>query len=380
MNPYRKAWDQYSPPDGLEERLRTRVLSEPVPKHPRMFRPGIRRKVTAFALAAALLTITGAAFVLPWDPFFFQRYGLPNLLAENAYQKVNVTAVCDDVTVTLREVIGDASSLSYILDYQLPADTPSEVLARVEENDGAYPNVNPLYLLHGDITWEEYAARDAEKWAALDWLDYSAVCDYWTGNANYLYDRGRMPHSSNESGSRRYDPETRTITYFYRYTVQDKDVDFTAQPLTIVFPPPVVKSYEDSDSGPDVVLVDHPVLITFQPDYQTTERCGTLQSEDGLTIYVKVTSTTFSIQYDGPVSDSPYTDIETLTADIFLIDENGTETPLPRAAASHGGSTFGGPGSNTISITTSAEFPLLTDTSEITAVRVGEYTIPLENA
>ncbi len=355
-------------PDGLEERMRERVLSASPPQKHRVFKPKTSRKRLILALAALMLLMTGAAFVVPWDPFFSQRYGIFNVIAENAFRKVNVTAVCDDVTITVREVIGDSNSLSYILDYRLPDDTPPEVLERLEAGEGAYPNESVYYLMRGDITWEEYKASDAEKWAKVDWADHGACNDYWHSDGNLVYDYYEQARDAGESARLRYDPDTRTITYLWRYDLRSPEVNFTSQPMTIVMPPP-------SLSSSNIALANHPTLVTFQPDYQTTERAGTL-NEDGVKISARLTSMGCSIDYQG----TEYESYEDAAHDITLIHNNGLEVPLKLVATLPGGNEARSEDGTIEELDFLANFILLTDTSKITSIRVGEHEITLHDA
>lgn len=367
MNAYRKAMEQYPLPDGLEERLRERVLAAQPAGCRGIYRPRLRRKMVAACVALMLLT-TAATFVLPWDPFFHHRYGIFNVLAENAFQKVNVTAVCGDVTVTLREVIGDASSFSYILDYQLPESTSPETLALLEENGGAFP-AEQFYCLTGDITWEEYAASDREKWASLNWTDYcSWVQEYWNSENNLFYAH-KLGGNASGHGSMRYDPETRTITYLFQYQNSTPGVNFTAQPVTIVLAPPVLHIEEKN-----IALAEHPVLVTFLPDYRVTERVGQF-SDDTITVNVKLTSMVFSLEYTG----TEYANVADAIKDTRLVYTNGTELPLTWLAVADGSGSFGPEDGPLESLNWSSSFRVLTDTSEFAAVRLGSHEITLQD-
>ncbi len=368
MNKYHKAIDNCPFPDGLEERMREKVLSASPPEKHRVFKPKVSKKRLIIAVAALTLLTTGAAFVVPWDPFFSQRYGIFNIIAENAFRKVNVTAVCDDVTITVREVIGDSNSISYILDYRLPDDTPQEVLERLEAGEGAYPNGSIYYLMRGDVTWEEYKASDAEKWENVDWADYRDCIEYWSSNDNLVYDYFEQSRSAGESARLRFNMETRTITYLWRYDLRSPDVNFTSQPMTIVMPPPVL-------TRPNIALADHPALITFQPDYQTTERAGTFNA-DGIKISARLTSMGCSIDYQG----TEYKSYEDAAHDVTLIHSSGLELPLTLAATLPGGSESRSEEGIAEELDFTARFILLTDTSKITSVRVGEHEITLHDA
>ncbi len=49
-------------------------------------------------------------------------------MAEKAFQPVNMTSVCDDVTLTIREALVDEKSIYLILDYQLPDSVDPETV------------------------------------------------------------------------------------------------------------------------------------------------------------------------------------------------------------------------------------------------------------
>lgn len=52
------------------------------------------------------------------------------LAAETVFQNVDVTSVCGDVTLTVRQALGDEKTLYLLLDYQLPESTDVEMVRR----------------------------------------------------------------------------------------------------------------------------------------------------------------------------------------------------------------------------------------------------------
>ena len=67
--------------------------------------------------------------------------------------------------------------------------------------------------------------------------------------------------SSGGSESQGYDMETNTLTYLFHIAVKSRTApDFTAQPVTVLLTPPVLRV-----DGVDTAVTDHPALVTFQP-------------------------------------------------------------------------------------------------------------------
>ena len=142
MNRYHDAMEHCAPPPELEERLREAVLSaEPMPQaRPAVFRPkGFVRKALLAAVLAAVLTLSvGAAMLVHWDDIFSDRFGPAGAetpMAEKAFQPVNVSSVCDDVTLTIREALVDEKSIYLILDYQLPDSVDRELVQQADASD-----------------------------------------------------------------------------------------------------------------------------------------------------------------------------------------------------------------------------------------------------
>ena len=83
--------------------------------------------------------------LVPWDALFTERFGAgaaDSLAAEGVFQNVDVTSVCGDVTLTVRQALGDEKTLYRLLDYQLPENVDMEVVQAVwEERNGPLSNV-----------------------------------------------------------------------------------------------------------------------------------------------------------------------------------------------------------------------------------------------
>ena len=135
MNRYHESMEHCAPPPELEEQLREAVLSaEPEPQaRTAVYRPrGFFRKALLAAVLAVVLTLSvGAAVLVDWDDIFTGYFGpdaAETPMAEKAFQPVNMTSVCDDVTLTIREALVDEKSICLILDYQLPDSVDPETV------------------------------------------------------------------------------------------------------------------------------------------------------------------------------------------------------------------------------------------------------------
>ena len=269
MNRYHDAMEHCAPPPELEARLREAVLSaEPEPHlHPAVFRPRgfVRKTVLAAVIAAALTVSAGAVVVANWDAILASRFGAwaaSTPMGQAAFQEVQITSVCDDVTLTVRQALVSEKTVYLVLDYQLPdtvdRDTVEMAYADTDWRTNSVSNPDVSYYLTGDISWEELKAADQDKWADIDWTDYTSYCDYMGRDASSLVDFRLINYTSGSSGhaeSQGYDPETNTLTYLYSITAKDGSLDFTAQPLTLVVTPPVLRV-----DGVDTAVTDHPAL------------------------------------------------------------------------------------------------------------------------
>ena len=189
MNRYHESMEHCAPPPELEEQLREAVLSaEPEPQaRTAVYRPrGFFRKALLAAVLAVVLTLSvGAAVLVDWDDIFTGYFGpdaAETPMAEKAFQKVNVISVCDDVAVTIREALVSEKNLYLILDYRLPDTVDRELVEMAYESEDWQANCIDLpdisYYLTGDISWEELKAADQDRWADIDWTDYTSYCGY----------------------------------------------------------------------------------------------------------------------------------------------------------------------------------------------------------
>lgn len=184
-------------------------------------------------------------------------------MAEKAFQPVNMTSVCDDVTLTIREALVDEKSIYLILDYQLPDSVDPETVEiaynsreNTQKDDIKLPMVT--YYATDDIAWEDLKAAVQDTWATLDWTDPLTRIFY--GKSESTLNRIGRVNGSSGLGETGYDPATNTLSYLCNITGDADSLDFTAQPLTLLVTPPVLRV-----NGVDTAVTNHPAILTFQP-------------------------------------------------------------------------------------------------------------------
>ena len=384
MNRYHDAMEHCAPPPELEERLREAVLSaEPMPQaRPAVFRPkGFVRKVLLAAVLAAVLTLSvGAAVLVHWDDIFSDRFGPAGAetpMAEKAFQPVNVSSVCDDVTLTIREALVDEKSIYLILDYQLPDTVDPETVEMAynsredtQKDDIELPAIT--YYATDDVAWEDLKAAEQDTWTTLDWTDPLTRIFY--GKPDYGKQEstrnltGRI-NGSGGLGEAGYDPATNTLSYLCYITGDDDGLDFTAQPLTLLVTPPVLRV-----NGVDTAVTGHPAILTFQPMAVSQTLTGSYR-HDGFFARAVLSPMSISVEVTGGTS---YQDMGELVRDTSLVLRDGSVLPAADLILGYTGS--GGRDTDDsflFSASFTTQFRELLDVSQVTAVRVGDVTIPL---
>ena len=371
MNRYHDAMEHCAPPPELENRLRETVLSAaPGPQaQTAVFRPrGFVRKAALAAVLIVLLTASaGAAVLVNWDHIFTDRFGPEGAetpMAEKAFQEVNLSSVCDDVTLTVRQALVDVGNLYLLLDYHLP-DTISRETAQAAHFH--LPRVT--YYLTDQVTWEELEQADRDRWAELDWTDAASYTDYMGNTQNALAGFGLGGSFSTSTETTGYDPETHTITYLLSVTASTPGLDFTTQPLTLLVAPPVMEASDQLTA-----VTDHPALLTFRPEAVSQTLTGSWQ-EGGRAIQVTVYPFSLSVEASG---GTPYRKVQELKQDTSLVLRDGTVQPVSALTSGlGGGGSRGGEGGTYTSASFTTQFRELLDVSQVTAVQVGDVTIPL---
>lgn len=370
MNPYYNAMDRCTPPEGMEERLAQNVLSA-LPGRAGAFKPrGFRRKGAALLLAAVLLLGTGATTI--WDPLFVRRFGpqaAMSALGGAVFQKLDLTSVCDDVALTIPQALCSDKSIHYILEYRLP-----EGFSLEEGEYLTYPD-EVRYYGTGDYTWEDLKALEGEAWNSCDWSDFSDIHDYFSRREEFvlapcdmiLVNKGGTGQGSGNGSTKGYDPDANTVTWLFSRDF-DTGWSLNEQPLTILVTPPCVKHAD----GTETAVTDHPAIITFRPAYDGPQALSGLFEEGGVKITATLSTFSLSLEAEG----MGYPCYEDMVKDTRLVAKDGQEKAVSLMGFTNGGSGFG-PEGQPLEVSTTVHFLLLTDISEFTALRMGDYEIPL---
>lgn len=364
MNAYKLAMEQCAVPDGLPERLRDAVLAQR-PETTKPFRPkGFVRKARLVLLAAVLLLLLGAAAV--WDSALVKRFGpmaALSYMGGATFQEVNVTSVCDDVSLTVTQALCSEKSIFYILVYTLPEELRGQGCDIEISGEWQYYGT-------GDITWEILKEQEGEAWQQADWNDYMSYMDIILNQdglfAPYDMVRTRFQNGGGMSGygvCQGVDTQAGTMTWMMHIALgTGNDWDFTSQPLTILVPPPRVTK----DDGTSFPAANHPAIITFQPVYEGPQSLAGCYQDDAVELRATLTPFSLSLFAD----ECGYEDEWALYWDTWLITETGREIPASLVGWINGGamSSF---------VSTTVHTYRIIDTSEYTAVRIGKYVLPL---
>ncbi|MEY8317095.1 hypothetical protein AALB19_07215 [Oscillospiraceae bacterium 50-58] len=356
MNLYHDTMENCAPPEGMRERLKENVLSAR-PGGARTYRP--RKKRRAVLLLAAVLLLGTSATTI-WDPLFVRRFGPQaalSALGGAVFQEVNLTSVCDDVSLTVTQALCSDKNIHFILEYKLPEGAPQE----------HYDFPLLYYYGTGSYTWEELRDTCREDWDKQDWSNWQSFSsDYMQSEANPLWPSRLSKDGS--SGSFSGEPEDGVLTFCFSVDFQ-ADVDLTAQPLTILATPPCF----EGEDGTRIAVTDHPAIITFQPVYNGPQALSAVLDEGEVKITATLSPFSLALETEG----MGYPGYEDMVKDARLVTRDGGEKKVSLMGLTNGGSSFG-PEGQPLEVSTTVHFLLLTDISEFTALRMGDYTVPLE--
>lgn len=276
MNRYQAMVETLPVPEGQAERVKAAALAAE-PGRRRVFRPWSvgKKSLLAAVLAAGLLVTAGAALeTAAWDSAFLERFGLasPEVPgAEGVFRDVNAVSVCGDVTLTVRQAIGDKKNLYLLLDYQLPEDTDLEAVAAAE-------HLPPLYIdtLRGKtVSWEDIRDMSLEE-----------------QRETFL---GRSSISGQCTDTLGFDPESRILTCMLSANFQEGwGLETLLNPsITLLVWPPELEV-----DGEDVPLADHAAVVTFRPSFDVETAAGKAAA-DGITYTAEMSPLSLQVRMKG---------------------------------------------------------------------------------
>ena len=369
MNRYYNAMEHCTPPADLEERLRSAVLTTQNQNGPAIIRPwGIARKALLAAVLIGILTLSvGAALLVNWDSIFDSRFGdeaATTPMADASFQPVNISSVCGDVTLTVREALVDDKTIYLILDYHLPDTVDWASVQTAWKNNGIHvPDVN--FYATGEITWDALRKADHTRWSRIDWADVNQAAQYLI-TQTVLSSNKFTGGGSITTESRNYDPETGIITYLIAFS-NSGNQNFSDQPLTMLVTPPV-----QEDTGDFTALADSPAILTFQPSYISQSLTGSLKSDS---FSADVTLSPFAIHVS--VVGGTWKELSDLRNDTTLVFQDGTTLPVKNIGTDLGGGGSYSSGDTFSTARYTTHFGELLDISQVVTVQIGSYIFSL---
>lgn len=363
MNRYQRMMEQMPIPAGQAERLKAALAAEPKEKR-QVYRPwSFAKKALLAALAAAALTATVGAAVagVNWDRIFTQQFGedaAATGMAAELFQEVGVTSVCDDVTLTVREAVGDDHTVYLILDYQLPDTVDRAELAERWREIDTLNKWGIDFVTTDAVTWEDIRGQAFPE-AQRSVKRSVERARRWTG-------------VSFSGGCRSYDPETNILTWLMRVT-PDLPASLTERPLTVMLDALVLG---------DEPLTDHPAIVTFQPVNNARTVSGACEDgETGISFQVSLSPLALKIKAEkeayGPSEgkDQKFSEEERdYYAVTSLVFQDGTAVPAVDLAE---GVTVSGGGGAPPVIDMCLSFEELLDITDVCAIRIGDLEIPV---
>lgn len=358
---YRKMVEGIPVPEGQAERIRAAALAAE-PERRRPFRPWRHGKkvLLAAALAGALLVTAAASGIAEWDPAFLEIFGAASQDVpggSGVFQEVNAVSVCGDVTLTVRQAIGDKRNLYLLLDYQLPEDADLEAAAAAE-----YLRPSPVLVYKGQaITWE-----DVQSFSDVGEVKLEFGQDSVSGQVTRVLG---------------FDPETRTMSILVECDLADWSLAarLLNAPVTLVAGPPAAPAGEG-----EIPLADQLAVVSFKPSFDVDPAKGSVKTENA-SYKAEVSPLSLHVQMEGDdlASGDGNSLIQALQESLVLRFRDGTEVPAAQleqpGGSSHGGGslTLHDDGRTSGRVSFDLVFEIFLDPADVEAVLVGDVEIPV---
>lgn len=255
MNRYQTMMEQLPVPAGQAERLKDAVLAAKPEKQRRAYRPrsfGKKALLAAVLTAALTVSVSAAVHSVDWDDIFTELFGTEAAstpIAGQIFQEINASAVCDDVTLTVRQAVGDEKMLYLLYDYQLPESADLAALETAWETKEIYMSTATL-LCGEELAWEDVKDMDEQQ--------------RWE-----LWERGRKAwYGSREVRTLRFDPERRTLSFLLIYCLEE--ALSPEEPITLLVGTPE----RDGQPWDPSVLTAYTAAVTFRNTNTAQSRSG----------------------------------------------------------------------------------------------------------
>lgn len=361
MNRYQAAMNKCSLPDGFEERLHANILAEAGQvRTQKPYRPMTficKAVLTVIIILMLTVTVSAAVITIPWDRIFINQFGSDETTAfvsKDAFQNVNVTSVCEDTSLTIRQTLGDTNTIYIILDMKLPESLPlATAFEEADSNKSVFIESPEIwYYATGDISWEEIQGKSYEEAQAK--------------LSSFRFPGGSLSSLSEEG----YDASTNTITYLLGFTTDSSTKSLTDQPLTLL-----IGGMRLVKNDTETTIFSGPFLITFQPTYSAKSETVPIVDKDG-NKKGQIIISPFAFQAE--LRDCKYTSIDDFYRDIEFIYSDGT-IRRPEATGGYGGGCSKPENSQLCtSVSIKFRFNNILDLDNMAGIQIGDYKAALK--
>jgi hypothetical protein len=346
MNRYQEQLDAFEPSEGFQGRLSENVISY-IPNMKKIYHPRatLRTLMLIILITIALAITASAAYIaLNWDPIFVKRFfptEKQTAQLDNAAQNDSIISKCGDVTLKVRQTLGDDKTLYIILDITLPESVPLSDLIVTDASGEKNLNIIPFNFLVGSnvLTYDDVKGINFE--------DHKAVND--------LLGSFEGSCSCSEEA---VDYSTNTLTYLLCCSPQTMTV--SGKPLTIL-----IDKLVQTSEQPFKTILEGPFLISWTPTCGAVSR--TYEIKEGSYIRGSVTISPFTLK--GELYKTDFANFDEMFHSISLSFRNG-ETYMPEHEGC--GGSYSSP-SGACSFDTQFTKILLLD--DVVSIHMGGYTI-----
>lgn len=309
----------------------------------RVWRFGRRAALLATAVLTLVLSVSAAYLATHWDQSlleWFEPSEAVLLQTEDAIQEVSAISQCGDVTLGVRQTLGDKMSLHLTLQAQLPDSVDLTPYSTEDPETGEMRNCGVL------PTNLQVYSKPA-KYEDISQMSYEKA-DAWLGE---MGGSGQMTSVRTDS----VDLETNTLTFPVSLSTES-ETGFQGS-VTIL-----IESFSANIDGEEQVLVEGPFVISWNANNQS--EVLTFDLIDNGASVGSVRFSAFGLQVR--LNHSDYTSCDDLMEKVFLCYNDGREES-PRGTC---GGSITLPGG---AVELSWQFDEILLLSEIREVRIDGY-------
>lgn len=277
-----------------------------------VWRVGRRAVLLVAAMLTLVLTVSAAYLASHWDEVFLNRFAPSEAVlmeTRDAIQEVATVSQCDDVTLGIRQSLGDQTSLYLTLQIRLPDSVDLSPYSEEDPETGEMLNccVLPenMQIYTKPVRYEQIEGMSFEEAEAF---------------------LGENDQSGNmisvETGS--VDLATNTLTYLVGLSTES-EVGFQGD-LTIL-----IEKVSALIEGEEKTLAEGPYAISWKVNNQSDVYCFDLMEKGSEVGYVRLSA--FGLQIH--LNQSDYEDCESLMDQVWIVYNDGRkETPYGTCGAS----------------------------------------------